>query len=164
MAAPAKGSAPHRVDREIARLAMRQHGVVARRQLRALGLSNAAVAHRVAAGRLHRVHHGVYAVGHRLLAPRGWWLAAVLACGPGAVLSDASAAALWGLRPSAPIRPDVSVRTSAGRARPGVRIHRRAGLRPDETTTCDGIPVTTPARTVLDLAARLPPRALERVL
>jgi hypothetical protein len=71
-------------------------GVVSLAQLRALGLGEGAIKHRVGVGRLHRVHRGVYAVGHRLLRAEGWWLAAVLASGDGAVLSHRSAAAHWG--------------------------------------------------------------------
>jgi hypothetical protein len=85
-------------DRAIAVLASRQHGVVARRQLEQLGLERGAIQHRLADGRLHRIHVGGYAVGHGAISPYGRWMAAVLACGPRAVLSHASAAALWGLR------------------------------------------------------------------
>jgi predicted transcriptional regulator of viral defense system len=153
------------VDREIARLAQRQYGVIATRQLAALGLSRGAVAARAAAGRLHRIHRGVYAVGHPVLPRYGRWMAAVLTAGPGAALSHASAAALWEIRASAASKTDVSVRRASGREkRPGVRVHRAAALRSDETTTHHEIPVTTPARTLLDLASSLPRRALERAL
>jgi very-short-patch-repair endonuclease len=153
------------VDREIARIAARQHGVVATRQLAALGLSRSAVAARAAAGRLHRVHRGVYAVGHPRLSLHGHWMAAVLTAGPEAALSHASAAALWELRPTAATRIDVSVRTTGGRhERPRLRIHRTPSLDPDEVTDHQAIPVTTPARTLLDLASSLPRRALERAL
>jgi very-short-patch-repair endonuclease len=153
------------VDQRLAALAERQHGVVATRQLASLGLPQRAVSHRVAAGRLHRVHRGVYAVGHSVLTVNGRRMAAVLAGGPGAVLSHASAAALWEIRPSAAARIDVSVRTPGGRAkRPGLRIHRTPTLRADEITEHQGIRVTTPARTLLDLAATLSRRALERAL
>src|SRR5919198_5554708 len=87
-------------DAAVEALAGRQHGVVARTQLRGLGLSASAIDRRVQAGRLHVVHRGVYAVGHPVLGPDGRRMAAVLACGPGAALSHASAAALWGLRES----------------------------------------------------------------
>jgi very-short-patch-repair endonuclease/predicted transcriptional regulator of viral defense system len=155
----------HPLDRKIARLATRQHGVVARRQLDAIGLGRGAVAHRVAAGRLHRVHRGVYAVGHPVLTVNGRRMAAVLAAGPGAALSHASAAALWEIRPTSATRIDVSVPSAAGRGkRPGLRIHRAASLRADELTEQRGIRVTTVARTLLDLAATMSPRALERAL
>jgi hypothetical protein len=153
------------VDQEIARVAARQHGVVATRQLAALGLSRSAVAARAAAGRLHRVHRGVYAVGYPRLSLHGRWMAAVLAAGPGAALSHASAAALWELRATAATRIDVSVRTNGGRQkRPGLRIHRTPSLHPEEVTEHHAIGTTTPARTLLDLASSLPRRALERAL
>jgi hypothetical protein len=153
------------IDDAIVALAIRQHGVVATRQLVRLGLTRRAVSHRAAVGRLHRIHRGVYAVGHPVLGPDGRRMAAVLAAGPRAVLSHASAGALWELRPSAAAKTDVTVPTAGGRAqRAGIRIHRVPGLAPGEATTLRGIPVTTPARTILDLAAMLQPRRLERVL
>jgi predicted transcriptional regulator of viral defense system len=153
------------VDRRIARLAGRQHGVVATRQLAALGLQQRAVSYRAATGRLHRVHRGVYAVGYTVLTVNGRRMAAVLAAGPGAVLSHASAAALWEIRSTSASRIDVSVRTPGGRRkRPGLRIHRATQLRDDEIVEHQGIRVTTPARTLLDLASSLPRRALERAL
>jgi very-short-patch-repair endonuclease len=140
-------------------------GVISRPQLRDLGLSDDAIDRRADAGRLHRVHRGVYAVGHTVLTARGRWMAAVLAAGPGAALSHASAAALWDLRRSAATIVDVSVPSRAGRMkRPGLRIHRPRTLRGSEITTRDRIPVTTPARTILDLAPGLQPHRLERLL
>jgi very-short-patch-repair endonuclease len=157
--------APRPDDHRIAELAASQFGVVERRQLRALGLSDPAIARRISAGRLHRLRRGVYAVGHPVLGERGRWLAAVLACGPDAVLSHASAAALWDLRPSDAMTIDVTVRGPSRRRGPGLRVHRARGLHADETTTTRSIPVTSPARTILDLAATLrDDRALERVL
>jgi very-short-patch-repair endonuclease len=159
-----KESASAPVDRSLAALARRQHGVVARRQLRALGISDRGVAHRVAAGRLHRIHTGAYAVGHTVLGARGRWIAAVLACGPTAVLSHASAGALWDLRRSETGIVDVTVPGTGGRQRrEGIRIHRARSLE-GQTDTKDGIRVTTPARTILDLAATLDRRAIERLL
>ena len=150
------------IDELIARLAERQHGVVARRQLVALGLGSRAIDHRVRCGRLHLVHRGVYAVGHRGLSQRGRWMAAVLACGSGAVLSHRSAAALWGIRPTS--RTSVEVTTPRRlHARPGLHPHR-AVLPAGEVTVHDGISTTTPARTLLDLAAVVPTQALERAL
>jgi predicted transcriptional regulator of viral defense system len=151
-------------DRAIAALAARQHGVVARAQLRALGLSESAIARRAQAGRLHRVHTSVYTVGHPLLTTHGRWLAAVLACGPQAALSHASSGALWEIRRSDAVIVDVTVPRTGSRRRPGLRIHRPRVLRPDEVTTKDGIPVTTAARTLLDLAATLKERELHRAL
>jgi hypothetical protein len=155
----------HAIDAELARLAGRQHGVVATRQLSALGLARGGVAARARAGRLHRVHRGVYAVGHTVLTVNGRRMAAVLAAGPGAVLSHASAAALWDIRPTSATRIDISVRSAGGRAkRPGLRIHRTPTLQTAEITAHQGIRVTSPARTFLDLASSLPRRALERAL
>jgi very-short-patch-repair endonuclease len=156
-------SAPRLRDAEIAALAQRQHGVVSRTQLRALGLADPAITKRAARGRLHRVHRGVYAVGHPVLAARGRWMAAVLAAGPHAVLSHASAAALWELRASAAVIVDVTIAGGGSRKRPRLRIHRARDLT-GQTTTHDGIRVTTPARTILDLAATLQRRPLERLL
>jgi very-short-patch-repair endonuclease/predicted transcriptional regulator of viral defense system len=149
----------------VARLAGRQHGVVARRQLEAVGLSASAVGRWATEGRLHRVHRGVYAVGHRVLTVDGRRMAAVLTAGPGAALSHASAAALWEIRPTSATRIDVSVPSAGGRGkRPGLRIHRASNLRDDEITEHRAIRVTTPARTLLDLASSVPGRALERAL
>jgi hypothetical protein len=157
--------APVRAGRRIAALAARQYGVIAAPQLAELGLSQQTISDRVADGRLHRVHRGVYAVGHRILSANGRRMAAVLACGPGAVLSHAAAAALWELRASEATIIDVSVPGRTGRSkRPGLRIHRPRALRPNEVATRDGIPVTTPARTILDLAGTLASTRLERLL
>ena len=139
-----------RRDVAVAELARRQHGTVARAQMLALGMGAGAIKHRLACGRLHEVHRGVYAVGHSVLSMRGRWMAAVLAAGPGAVLSHRSAAALWGIRNGTAIE----VTTPHRVRRPGIRA-RGATLPPDEITTRAGIPVTTVARTLLDLAAVL---------
>jgi predicted transcriptional regulator of viral defense system len=149
------------LDAQIAALATAQHGVVTRRQLKGFGLSPGGIEKRVASGRLHRIHRGVYAVGHPVLGSHGRRLAAVLTCGPHALLSYASAAALWAIRASAAVLVDVTVPGSGARPRrPGLRIHRARGLGPDERTVHHGIPVTTPERTLLDLAAVLPRRGL----
>ena len=146
----------------IAALAGRQHGVVARWQLLAAGIGRGAVEHRLTRGRLLPVHRGVYAVGHAVLAREGHWLAATLAGGSAAVLSHRSAAALWGIRSTARERIEVTV-APGRRATPGIET-RRSAIAVDERTTCRGIPVTTPARTLLDLAAVLRPPELERCL
>jgi predicted transcriptional regulator of viral defense system len=152
------------LDEAIAQLAARQHGVVSRDQLRGLGLSDGGIAGRIRRGTLHRRHQGVYAVGHTVLGARGHWMAAVLACGENAVLSHAAAGALWGLRRSAATTTDVTLPGSGGRRRKaGIRIHRARSL-DGQTTTEAGIPVTTPERTIVDLAATLRRRPLERVL
>jgi hypothetical protein len=137
----------------IAGLAGGQGGVVGRRQLRALGLGRAAVDHRVRAGRLHLVFRGVYAVGHRALRRDGMWWAAVLTCGDGAMLSYASVAAAWDLRPSAGRLVHVTVPDRRRIRQPGLVVHRPLVLPPEDVTTVGGIPATTAARTVFDLAA-----------
>ena len=136
-------------DNALADLATRQHGVLARRQLLDHGLGRGAIAHRIKQGRLHRIHAEVYTLGHRRLSQRGHWLAAVLACGEEALLSHASAAALWGLqRPRSPI----DVTSAHGRpGKHGVVLHK-SYIHPEDRASRDGIPVTTVARTLFDLA------------
>ena len=146
----------------IAALAGRQGGVVGIGQLLAAGLTRAAVARRVAAGALHPLQRGVYAVGHRDLAVRGRRWAAVLAYAPDGVLSDRSAAAAYGFVTGGGLL-HVTVRPAGRRPRDGVRLHRRR-LAPDEITRLDGLPVTAPARTLLDLAAALPPPRLSTAI
>src|SRR3954471_21076122 len=141
------------VEQELAQLARRQHGVVARRQLLARGFTASAIARRVEAQRLQPVHAGVYAVGHPLLSHYGRWMAAVLACGPAAALGYGSAAALWDLRRGVPARIDVVVASAGGRSRGELRIHRHPGLTREEVTSERGIHATTPTRTILDYAA-----------
>lgn len=149
-------------DRGIARLAAEQHGVVSLPQLRALSLSGRAVSDRVAAGRLHRVHRGVYAVGHTNVTREAHWLAAVLACGPGTLLACRSAAALLELRRDARKTVDVMAPGRRGRTRPGIEVHRSDTLHPEDVTSVRGIPCTTVARTLLDCAEVLDRRSLER--
>ncbi len=110
------------------RLVARQHGVVTRAQLLAHGLSAQAIKRRIANGRLHPVYRGVYAVGRPELSRLGRWMAAVLACGPGAVLSDTSAAALWEIGVETAEGIEVSVPADAFRRRPGILVHRRTRL------------------------------------
>jgi very-short-patch-repair endonuclease len=143
-------------DGGIARIATRQHGVITRAQLLSIGVLPSGISDRTAAGRLHRIHRGVYAVGHPNLSNEGRWMAAVLACGDRAVLSHDSAAALWKIRPAAPFT-DVTVAASSGRAtRKGIRLHRSLSLSPADVTRRAGIPVTKPARTLEDLRRVLP--------
>jgi hypothetical protein len=152
-------------DRKIAVLAARQGGLVTRAQLLALGVSAQSIGRRVRAGRLHPLHRAVYAVGHRAIGVSGRRWAAVLACGEGAVLSHASAADLWRMRSNASGVPHVSVPRPARVRRPGIRVHSPRCLRADEVTVDDGLPITTPARTLLDLAATgLKGRPLEQAL
>jgi hypothetical protein len=149
------------VEAAIAALAARQHGHITRAQLIALGLGPGAVKHRVRLGRLIRVYAGVYAVGHRPTNPVDRAAAAVLACGRGAVLSHGSAASLWGLL-SWEMPFEVSVRED--RARLGITTHRIRTLERSEVRTHLGIRVTTPARTLLDIAPRFDDAALTRAV
>ncbi len=144
-------------------LARHQHWVVARRQLLDLGFSKHWIDHRIAIGRLHPLHRGVYAVGRPHVTPYGRWMAAVLACGPAAVLSHGSAAALWGIRPASS-ELEVSVVTGAKRRPVGISVHRRPALRPDEVTSHHGIPVTSPIRTLIDITLRLDREPLEAAI
>jgi predicted transcriptional regulator of viral defense system len=147
------------LDLRIAELAERQHGVVARRQLERLGASRRAIETRLRSGRLHRLHAGVYAVGHRVLSREGRWMAAVLFCGSGAVLSHRSAAALWGIRDHSGRAIEVTVARKS-RSRAGIERHYSV-LPADEITVERGIPVTSVPRTIFDLAAVLPATAVE---
>ncbi|MET0603800.1 MAG: DUF559 domain-containing protein [Baekduia sp.] len=151
------------LDRRMSALATVQHGVVARGQLRDLGLSNKNVDYRIAAGRLFRISSGVFAVGHTCLTREGRWMAAVLACGKRAVLSHHDAAAHWGLTPTRGTLIHVTTPQRSGRVPDPrrVKLHRVGTLTADETTLRDALPVTTPARTLLDIASILRPRALE---
>jgi hypothetical protein len=148
------------LDRRIAELAGRQHGVVSRAQLYDLGLRRRQIGTRIDNGRLHSVHAGVYAVGHRVLTENGRRLAAVLAAGDGAVLSHRAAGALWGLIPPVSV---LEVTAPRRVRRPGIRAHR-SGIRADERTVLHGFPVTTVARTLLDLATVVDGRRVERAL
>jgi len=150
-------------DTRLARLATRQHGVAAHHQLIRLSFTRGVIEHRLATGWLQPLYRGVYAVGHSALTVHGRWMAAVLACGPGAVLSHRDAADLWGLRPSG--RRDIDVTARRGRAgQPGITLHRPRTFHPDDRTVRERIPVTTVARTLLDLAEVLNPRQLERAV
>ena len=149
------------VDRAIALLATHQHGIVERRQLIALGLSPAAIDHRVRAGRLIVLHRGVYTVGHAALTDRGRMRAALMAAGPTAVLSHRTAAALWKVTPSMPPFVEVTVTHRRPRSRAGLQIH--ATRRPPEIRTLHSLPLTAPLRTLADLAPTQPQHALERL-
>lgn len=139
--------------------------MVTRAQLAALGVGDSGLRDWVQSGRLHRLYRSVYAVGHDRLRLEGRWLAAVFACGPGAVLSHCDAAAVWELRQSNSAVIDVTVPSRNGRrGQRGIRVHRSGRLRPEEVTVRHGIPVTTVARTLLDLADVLERQALKRVI
>lgn len=158
-------------DAAIAHLSSQQHGVVSLDQLRASGLSRSAVGHRVRQHRLHRLHRRAYAVGHRAVGPHGRVLAAVFALGPGALASHRSAARLLEIAPAgAPsdigLAP-VDVTVVGGRSpahRDGIRGHTMAGLDPRDLRWVGPIPVTSAARTVLDVTAEEGARAGERML
>jgi very-short-patch-repair endonuclease len=174
-------SEPANHDGLLARMAGTQHGVITRAQLAQVGIRGSAVSYRVKIGRLHRLHRGVYAVGHTRLSFEGRCLAAVLACStsrarsgvpgaasdgqPPAVLSHGSAAALWGMTP-APSGPiDVTVPGDAGREmRAGIRIHRSVTLSEKVRTSRLRIPVTRPARTLRDLRRVVPPGVHQRAV
>jgi very-short-patch-repair endonuclease len=152
-------------DLEIAARAGAQFGVVARAQLVEAGLTRREIETWVEAGRLWRVHRGVYAVGHSVLRVEGRWMAAVLACGEGAVLSHATAAAVWELRRVGSGAVHVTVPGDTGRKRrDGIRVHRSITLTERETTVVNGLPVTTPARTIIDLSRTIGEDELERIV
>jgi very-short-patch-repair endonuclease len=149
-------------DALIARIAARQHGVISTAQLRLVGLSHTGINRRMQAGRLHRRFRGVYAVGHTGVSTEGEWMAAVLACGEGAVLSHRSAAELWGMmrRDRRQLGAggrgrdviDVTLPSNSGRSRrKGIALHHSLTLTPEECTREQGIPVTRPGRTLEDL-------------
>ena len=145
-------------------VAARQGGVISAQQLRQAGLKEGAVRHRLVCGRLVRLHRGVYAVGHAQLTPLGWRWAAVLACGgPGrATLSHRSAAAVWDLLPS-PAKFDVTT-LHAAHATPTIRVHRSRTLTPADVVLRDGLPLTSVARTLVDLTTIQTPHQTERLV
>jgi hypothetical protein len=146
-------------------LAATQHGVLTRRQLLAIGLSAGGIDHRMRNGRLVVVRRGVYALGHAELRRQGHALAAVLAVGDDAVLSHRSAARQWGLRPWDGAFFELSIPSARGRKpQHDLRVHRSVDLHPWEICEDDGLPLTTPARTLLDLAAVVPPHHLRRAV
>ncbi len=149
------------VEAVLARVAAEQCGVATRAQLLRLGISAKQIDGRLAGGALVPLHRGVYAVGHESLRPAGRRLAAVLACGPGAVLWPRDAGAAWDLCADAGSRIHVAVPRGAARGGPrhGIHVHRRV-LDPDETTVHEGIPIATVAVTLVGLGAVLGERAL----
>lgn len=151
-----------RTHQPLAGLAERQHGVVSTRQMEALGYSRDAVSYSARSGRLHRLHRGVYAVGHKSLTWHGRCLAAVLACEPNALASHTSAAWLWGLVTSRPGTFHVTAPTRR-HAKSALRLHY-ARLAGEDRAACEGIPATAVPRTLLDLAASLPAARLDRVI
>ena len=163
---PFKGMAPSAGQGETGALwtlVRRQHGAVTRAQLLELGFARGAIAHRLESGRLHRVHNGVYSVGRPDLSRAGRWMAGVLGCGPGALLSHRSAAALYGLLDDREGPIEVTVSPTTVRRRPGLEIYRRA-VAPFERAVVDGIAVTAVTRTLLDVAPLVGPRRLEAAI
>jgi very-short-patch-repair endonuclease len=153
----------NRADVRVAALAADEWSVLSLDELRACGLTRKQVAARAASGRLHRRYRGVYVVGHAKPPLEGLWLAAVKACGPGAVLSHFAAASLWRLLDRDGRYPAVTVRGSGTRVHRGIRVHR-AALSSADVTRHRGIPVTSPLRTLLDLAAVVPAPTLRRAV
>ena len=137
--------------------------MIARRQLLALGVNSEQIKSRVRSARLHPLFAGIYAVGRPRVSRRGYWTAAVLACGTHAVLSHGSAGALWGVAPERTVIPQVSVPSRVRRRRQGIKIHNKR-LPPEAVTRRDHIPVTTPVVTLIDLASYLPANRLEAAI
>jgi very-short-patch-repair endonuclease len=154
--------ANHR-DRVAGGLADRQHGVVSREQLLAAGVGRGAIVRALDAGRLRPVFRGVYAVGHVALRREGWWMAALLACGEGAALSHRTAATVWGLMTGPTLPIDVTTSAAKGRKHARITIHRTL-LAPLDALLRDNLRLTTPSRTIVDLAAALEGRALRDVV
>jgi very-short-patch-repair endonuclease len=150
-------------DHLVGSLADRQYGVVSRRQLLAAGIGRGAIARGVEAGRLRAVFRGVYAVGHVALSREGQWMATLLACGKGAALSHRTAGTIWSLL-AAPVLPiDVITTSGKGRKLAGITTHRML-LDPIDALVIDDLRVTTPSRTIVDLAGMLEGRALRDVV
>jgi very-short-patch-repair endonuclease len=148
----------------LAELATRQHGVVSIRQLLGpLGYSKSAVSRAVADGRLHRIHQGVYAVGHTNLSQLGLCLAAVLGAGPNALLSHRSAGWLWGIWRSSPAPYEVTGPVPR-RPKPPLIVHRARCLMPEDRALAERVPVTAVPRTLLDLAASVRRDRLDRCI
>ena len=143
-------------------MAGRSHGVVSRRQLLHAGVTVREIERRVERGALIRIHRGVYRVGHAAPSPLASCLAAVRACGSGAVLSGRAAAWLWEIVRGVPPRPEVTTRYQ--RRVPGISCRRSRSLGTHDTTIRHAIPVTTLPRTLVDLAASLPSPALGRAV
>jgi hypothetical protein len=151
-------------DQWLAALATDQGGVVSLDQLRRLEITRRAASHRSEAGRLQRVHRGVYTVGHRSIGRVGALRAALLACGDGSVISHGTAAAFWGLRDQLPVLIDVTVRCETGRKIDGIRCRRCRYPSDEEIIIREGVAFTTPSRTQVDLAGILGTSSLRRVV
>jgi hypothetical protein len=150
--------------RRLAELAGSQGGVASLGQLRDIDLTQRAAEYRAKEGELHRVHRGVYAVGHRAIGRMGTLRAAVLACGEGAVVSHGTAAAFWDLREQWPALVDVTGGRQAGRKLDGIRCRRCRYPAPHEIVVPEGLPCTSPARTLVDSAGMLGTTSLQRMV
>ncbi|MDQ6744403.1 MAG: DUF559 domain-containing protein [Actinomycetota bacterium] len=153
-----------RAERLIGQIAARQDDVVSRAQLVEAGLARGEIDGRIARGQLRRRHRGIYLTGHAPPSTRTLARAALLACGEGAVISHGTAAALWGLA-APPVEAEVTVSGRNPGPKPGIRIHRVATLHPSEVRVLQhGLRITSPARTICDLAATSPRREVEHAL
>src|SRR5215207_2057158 len=150
-------------ETQVMRLAATQHGVLTTTQLAAAGIGRGGIAHRVSRGWLRRLHRGVYLAGP-VESPLARPMAALLAVGPGAVLSHRTAGGLWNLLGAVPGPIEVTVGERGPRSREGIRVHTSATLPQSEIRRRHRLPLTSPERTLIDLAATLPGRELERVL
>jgi hypothetical protein len=151
-------------ERRVATLADAQAGAVSLDQLRESGISRRVAVYRTDLGRLHRLHRGVYAVGHRPRGRTGELRAALLACGDGALVSHGTAAGLWGLLDQSPRLIDITGGGQAGRKRDGIRCRRCRYPSEAEIAVHDGVTCTTPARTLVDLAGMLSTSSLRRAV
>jgi very-short-patch-repair endonuclease len=152
LASPMRKRASPRCDREVARRAAEQWGVMSTQELLECGMTHPAISRRARRGRLHQLHTGVWAVGHANPPWEGRMLAAIKACGPGAVLSHRSAAELWGFLERSDRSAEVTVVGKRGRQLPEIVGHRTSYLEPRDRTRFEGIPVTAPPRTLIDIA------------
>jgi very-short-patch-repair endonuclease len=150
-----------RGDGELARLAELQRGVLHRRQLLEAGLSAAAIKRRLASRCLHPLHPGVYLFGRPRLEPLAAATAAVIHFAGRGVLSHRTAALLWQLHDAPELPVEVTLIGLDARSRPGLVVHRSRGLRPADVCRHSRLPVTAPARTLIDLAAVLEGDELE---
>jgi Transcriptional regulator, AbiEi antitoxin/Protein of unknown function (DUF559) len=151
-------------DRAIAATAARQHGVVTHSQLLAAGLKRGAIAHRLAEGRLHRVHRGVYLVGHSIPPPLARETAALFAVGKGSALSHRSAGHRLGLLPDWKGNVDVLMTGPNPRRLQGINVHRTRRIDHRDLTHRHGLPLTAPARTLLDLSEVVAERQIEQAM
>jgi very-short-patch-repair endonuclease len=154
----------HHAERAIGAIAAVQDNIVTRDQLIGAGVGRGAIGYRARAGVIHRLHRGVYLVGHAPPTQAARARAAVLACGGDSVVSHRSAAELWGLLSEHDGEIDVTVIGRNPGLNPGIRLHRVAEMDPGELTHMRGIPLTSPARTICDLAGAGPSHEAEQAL